>query len=157
MKISKRSVFLVSLLASLTLASVAMADEHSYTSSATDPAWKAECASCHLAYPPQLLPASSWRELMSGLDKHFGTDASLDSQTAVRIATFLEKNAGRDRGSSRTPVLRITETRWFLHEHDEISDRAWKNPKVKSVSNCAACHAGAEQGDFNEHRIRIPK
>ncbi|MBI3575379.1 MAG: diheme cytochrome c [Gammaproteobacteria bacterium] len=155
MKISKRSGFRAFLAAGLCWAGMAMADEH--FSTATDPTWKAECGSCHVAYPPQLLPANSWRALMSGLDKHFGSDASLDSRTAAKIAVFLEKNAGRDRSSSRTPVLRITETRWFMREHDEVPDRVWKNPQVKSAANCAACHVDGDKGDFGEHNIRIPK
>jgi cytochrome c peroxidase len=155
MKISKRSIFCAFLAAGLCWAGMASADDHFYT--ATDPTWKGECGSCHIAYPPQLLPASSWRALMSGLDKHFGSDASLDPQTASGIAAFLEKNAGRDRSLSRTPALRITETRWFVHEHDEVPDRVWKNPQVKSAANCTACHVGGDKGDFDEHSIRIPK
>jgi len=155
MKIPMRFGLLVFLTAGVSWAGGALAGDHFYT--ATDQTWKAECGSCHLAYPPQLLPASSWRELMSGLNKHFGTDASLDPQTAAGITTFLEKNAGRDRSSSRTPTLRITETRWFVHEHDEVPDRVWKNPKVKSPANCTACHVDGDKGDFSEHHIRIPK
>lgn len=133
----------------------ALADgDRSYT--ATDPAWKSECGSCHLAYPPELLPASSWRALMGGPDKHFSTDASLEPATAAKIATFLEHNAGRERGAPAKPVLRITETRWFVHEHDEVSGRVWKSAKVKSASNCAACHTGAERGDFDEDSVQIP-
>jgi len=134
---------------------VAMAGEHSYNIS--DPTYRAECASCHIAYPPRLLPARSWRALMAGLDKHFGTDASLDPPGAARITTFLEQNAGRDRRGSSAPVLRITETRWFGHEHDELPARVWNNPKVKSAANCTACHVGADRGNFNEYGIRLPK
>jgi nitrate/TMAO reductase-like tetraheme cytochrome c subunit len=134
---------------------VALADDHRYP--APSPLVKAECGSCHIAYPPQLLSASAWRALMSGLDKHFGTDASLDPQTVATITTFLEQNAGRERSFSVQPVLRISETRWFVHEHDEVPGSVWKSPKVKSPSNCAACHSNAEQGDFNEHNIHIPK
>lgn len=120
--------------------------------------WKEECASCHIAYPPRLLPAESWRAVMSGLDKHFGSDASLDAPAAREIGAFLEQHAGNRRyGSSTKPALRITETGWFRHEHDEVSARVWKNPKVKSPSNCAACHIQAESGNFSEHNIRIPK
>jgi len=155
MKISKRSIFCTVLASGLCWSGLASADDHSYT--ATDPTWKSECGSCHIAYPPQLLPASSWRALMSGLDKHFGSDASLDPQTAAGIAAFLEKNAGRDRSLSRTPALRITETRWFMHEHDEVPDRVWKNPQVKSAANCTACHVDGDKGDYDEHSIRIPK
>jgi hypothetical protein len=133
----------------------ALADGHRYL--ATDPVWKAECGSCHLPYPPELLPASSWRALMNGLDRHFGTDASLESATAARISAFLERNAGRDRSESGRPLLRITESRWFRHEHDELGGTVWKNPKIKSPANCAACHADAEAGDFDEHGARIPR
>lgn len=134
---------------------VALADDHRYP--APSPLVKAECGSCHIAYPPQLLPASAWRALMSGLDKHFGTDASLDPQTAATITTSLEQNAGRKRSLSASSTLRISETRWFVHEHDELPGSVWKSPKVKSPSNCAACHSNAEQGDFNEYNVHIPK
>lgn len=121
-------------------------------------AWQTECGSCHVAFPPRLLPAESWRAVMSGLDKHFGSDASLDPAAAKEIGAFLQKNAGSNRhSSSGKPVLRITETRWFVREHDEVSDRTWKNPKVKSAANCAACHTEAESGNYSEHGIRIPR
>jgi hypothetical protein len=48
--------------------------------------YEAECASCHMAYPPALLSQQSWKNLMSGLSKHFGTDASLDPFEAPPIA-----------------------------------------------------------------------
>lgn len=149
----------VLLLAGLGVAAVQADDDEGehVRMTASDPAWKEECGSCHIAYPPRLLPASSWRELMSGLDKHFGSDASLDKKTADQITAFLERNAGRERASRKSSTLRITDTRWFRHEHDEISQRTWNNPKVKGASNCEACHAGAANGDFSEHRVRIPR
>ena len=149
----KKTVYFT--LFSMLLAGSAMADSHSYT--ASNPKWKSECGSCHVAYPPQLLPASSWRAVMSGLDKHFGSDASLDQQTFAEVGAFLEKNAGRERAASGKPVLRITETNWFVREHDEVSRAVWTSPKVKSPSNCTACHRGADSGDFGEHSVRIPR
>ena len=59
----------------------AMADSKRF--SAANEKWKTECGSCHLAYPPELLPASSWRRIMAGLDRHFGADASLDAASAA--------------------------------------------------------------------------
>ena len=124
----------------------------------THAAWKAECGSCHVPYPPRLLPAESWRALMDGLDRHFGTDATLDDATAASIRAFLEANAGTRRDvSSSQPRLRITETRWFVREHDEVPDAVWRSAKVKSAANCGACHAGADQGRFSEHDVRIPR
>jgi hypothetical protein len=120
--------------------------------------WQAECGSCHVAFPPRLLPAASWREMMSGLDKHFGTDASLEAPVAQEIGAFLEKNAStRKLDPAAKPLLRISETRWFIREHDEVPDRVWKNPLVKSPANCTACHTQAESGDYRERNIRMPK
>lgn len=120
--------------------------------------WQNECGACHVAFPPHLLPAESWRAVMAGLDRHFGSDASLEPAAAREIGAFLERNAGRSRHAvSSRPILRITETRWFVREHREVPARVWKNPKVKSVANCAACHTQAESGNFSEHGIRMPR
>ncbi len=124
----------------------------------TNTTWKAECSACHIAYPPGLLPASSWRAMMNSLDKHFDTDASLDAKAVAEILPFLEQNAApesRQEGTADKPVLRITETRWFKREHDEVSAITWK--KVKSPSNCAACHTQADKGNFDEDSITLPK
>jgi nitrate/TMAO reductase-like tetraheme cytochrome c subunit len=90
-----------------------------------------------------------------GLDKHFGTDASLDPAAAAEIAAFLERHAGRDRGA--TTSLRITDTPWFQRKHRKISDTVWARPAIKSPANCAACHARAERGDYDDDTVRIPR
>lgn len=123
----------------------------------TNAKFQQECSNCHIAYAPGLLPAESWRKIMAGLDKHFGSDASLTDQENREITAFLVSNSS-NRWSAPAAPLRITETDWFKRKHDshEISPAVWKNPKVKSPANCAACHTGAEKGDFNEHDIRMP-
>lgn len=120
--------------------------------------WKQECSSCHIAYAPGLLPAESWRKVMAGLDKHFGSDASLDAQDSKEITAFLVDNAS-NRWSAPTAPLRITESAWFKSKHDshEINPAVWKNPKVKSAANCQACHTTAESGDFSERNIKVPR
>lgn len=121
------------------------------------PKYQQECASCHVAYPPGMLPAESWRRLMRGLPNHFGTDASLDAGTVRQLSVWIEQHAGSaTRSQAAPPEDRITRSSWFQHEHHEISPRTWQLPKVKSASNCAACHTQANQGVFNEHDVRIP-
>lgn len=120
--------------------------------------WKQECSSCHIAFAPGLLSAESWRKLMGGLDKHFGSDATLSAEDNKEITDFLVNNAS-NRWTTKAAPLRISEAAWFKREHGSrnIPVAAWKNPLVKSPSNCQACHPGAEQGDFNERDVKIPK
>lgn len=120
--------------------------------------WRQECASCHVAYAPGLLPAESWRKVMAGLDKHFGTDASLTPQENKEITDFLVSNAS-NRWSAPTAPLRITEGGWFKRKHDshEVPPSLWKDARVKSAANCGACHTQAESGDFSERNIRMPR
>lgn len=121
-------------------------------------AWQQECAGCHLAFAPGLLPAASWQQLMSGLDKHFGVDASLTPTQSTEIADFLVKNAS-NRWTAKTSPLRITDSAWFKSKHNsgEIAPAVWKRESIKSPSNCLACHAGADKGSFDERSIKIPK
>ena len=66
------------------LASVSLqAPADSRRFAADDPRWRAECGSCHAAFPPALLTAPAWRQVMGALDRHYGADASVDAKTAV--------------------------------------------------------------------------
>jgi hypothetical protein len=123
------------------------------------PAYRQECGACHIAYPPALLPQASWQRLMSNLPRHFGTDASLDPATQRELAAWLQAHAARNglRTTTPPPDDRITTSTWFRREHDEVPAATWKRMSVKSPSNCAACHRAADQGDFDEHQVRIPR
>ena len=119
-----------------------------------------ECASCHLAYPPALLPRTSWQKITGSLNKHFGVDASLDASSQQKISQWLMNNAATGkRNSQEPPNDRITQSEWFLRKHNrhEVAAEIWKRPAVGSPSNCNACHTKATQGDFEEDNIRIPK
>lgn len=118
--------------------------------------WKQECGSCHLAYPPGLLPAAAWRTMMSGLDRHFGADASLIPNEQRELTDFLVKHAG-PANRAAPEMIRITETRHFVKEHREIAAPVWKRTAIQSPANCQACHPGAPDGDFGERRVRIPR
>lgn len=125
--------------------------------------WQQECGSCHLAYHPGLLPATSWNAVMDGLGRHFGTDASLGADEEAAIRRFLVGHAGAGKqgrvvnGKDGQPLQRISQMPWFLHEHtEELPASVWKRKDVGSASNCAACHANAAKGSFSEREIRVP-
>lgn len=118
-----------------------------------------ECSSCHIAYPARMLPAASWQKLMSGLNQHFGTDASLEPADQQEISQYLQQHASSRRLANTDNIpLRISEMAWFKREHNhEISAATWKSPKVKSPANCGACHQQAAQGNFDEDQVKIPR
>ena len=119
--------------------------------------YQAECASCHMAFPPNLLGQKSWQNIMSSLDKHFGSDASLDSKTQVEITKWLVKNAAtKQKYAGIAPDNRITKSYWFISEHDEVKADVWKRVGIKSQANCLACHTDGASGAFSEKNIRIP-
>ena len=134
-----------------------------------NPLYAAECGGCHFAYQPGLLPEASWRKLMDTLADHFGENAELTPETQKLLTDYLIQNAAerdpgriahgmvRATGAQGEPVLRITETGYFIRQHDELPPRVWRdNPKVGSMSNCSACHTQADNARFDEHQVKIP-
>ena len=122
------------------------------------PKYQQECAACHLAYPPGMLPAASWKRVMANLPRHYGTDASLDPATVKELSNWLGANAGTyQRVSEEPPQDRITTSSWFERKHREVAPQVWKRAAIGSRANCAACHTGADKGDFDDDNIRIPK
>lgn len=141
---------------------VAQADDHGRKGPSVPPLPKylQECAACHIAYPAGMLPAASWQRLMGSLNKHYGTDASLDAASQREISDWLKTNAGTyKRVSEAPPQDRITQSAWFLRKHrdGEVPAGVWKRASVGSAAHCAACHTKAAQGNFSERDIRIPK
>jgi hypothetical protein len=127
----------------------------------TDALVKEECGSCHLAFSPSMLPARSWQKMMGDLKNHFGTDASIDAASAEKITRYLTENAA-DRGgqrygsrlmrglSAQDAPLRITELPRWVRIHNEVAAKEWKSKKVGSKANCAACHADAQRGYYDD-------
>jgi len=127
-------------------------------SASTPASYKAECGSCHLAYPPALLSSGDWQRTMAGLKDHFGSDAAVDPKIAQEIGAFLERHAGNagKLGSAGEPP-RISQTTRFVREHRKVPARFWQDSRVKSAANCEACHRGAAEGRYSEHDIAIPE
>jgi hypothetical protein len=101
-----------------------------------------------------MLAGASWKRLLDDLPHHFGTDASLDAAVTRELSDWLIP-----RGPAGAPAAqdRITRSPWFVRKHDEVPSAAWKRSAVNSPANCSACHPQADQGDFNEHRVRVPR
>lgn len=127
----------------------------------TPTAYREECGSCHLAFPPALLDAGSWQRTMAELGRHFGTDASVTPAQQESIRQFLLRRAGSPQrlgtAADTGAPPRLTQTPWFRREHREVPGALWKDKRVNSAANCEACHAGAAQGRYSEHDLALPE
>jgi nitrate/TMAO reductase-like tetraheme cytochrome c subunit len=150
---------LLGLVAAVGVAGVALADGDRRASRVPLlPQYQQECAACHAAYPPGMLPAASWNRVMNNLKNHYGADASLEPATQSELSSWLIANAGTYKRVREEPLQdRITLSAWFIGKHREVAASTWKRPAVKSAANCTACHTQADKGDFNEHNVRIPR
>ncbi|MCP5208547.1 MAG: diheme cytochrome c [Hahellaceae bacterium] len=127
-----------------------------------------ECGSCHMAYPPGLLPEKSWVKMMGELENHFGENAELGDAVRTELLVYMLNNSADKADYRRSKKImrslsadetvdRISLTPYFLRKHDEVPQRfVADNPKVRSFSNCDACHLNAVKGNFNEDEISIP-
>ena len=138
-------------------ACAAHAGGHKLQPSSALPAFGQECAACHVAYPPALLPAESWRRIMTGLSGHYGVDASLDAAQVQAIGQWLQSQAGTYKKVRTSPPQdRITRSDWFVREHRQVSPAVWRLASVQSPAQCNACHSQADQGRFGERELKSP-
>ena len=136
---------------------------------ATDPLYVKECGSCHFPYSPGLMPARSWELQMQRLAKHFGENVSLDPVSHAAIRKYLTDNAA-DRspyagsktfmekiGPEDTPY-RLLDVPLYREMHRIIREVIYLKPriKVKTLSNCAACHQYAPEGSFGNSELVVP-
>ena len=127
-----------------------------------------ECGSCHFAYQPGLLPASSWNKIMSNLENHYNNDASISSANLQTLTKYLndnsaEKNMQYKRSNKIVSSLAkdqipesISTTPYMIKKHNEIKKSLITQPEVKGLFNCIACHKTADKGNYSERDINIP-
>lgn len=128
-----------------------------------------ECSACHMAYQPGLLPARSWKKLLSStaLGEHFNENAELDETVRQEIERYAVANAADESNYKRsrkimaslsdtaTP-LRITETPYIKQKHSKLpKELIAGNTYVKSLSNCNMCHTKAEAGIYDDDTVFI--
>ena len=127
-----------------------------------------ECGSCHFAYQPGLLPSNSWNKIISNLENHFNSDASLTADNLVTLSKYLndnsaEKNMQYKRSNKIVSSLAsgqipdsISTTPYMIKKHREIRKDLITQPEVKGLFNCMACHKTADKGLYGERDIKIP-
>lgn len=146
----------------------------SYSSGKTDVApvnnqlYIKECGSCHFPYQPGLLPANAWNKMMTNLETHFGSDATLAPEDFQTLSKYLNDNSAEknmqykrsNRIVSSIPSGQIPDsistTPYMIKKHSELRKSMITQPEVKGLFNCMACHTTADKGSYSERDIKIP-
>ena len=127
-----------------------------------------ECASCHFPYQPGLLPANAWNKMMTNLENHFNSDASLNEADLQTLTKYLndnsaEKNMQYKRSNRIVSSLAknqipdsISTTPYMIKKHEDIRKNLITQNEVKGLFNCMACHKTADKGIYGERDINIP-
>jgi len=136
-----------------------------------DATYLKECGTCHFAYSPGLLPARSWILQLDRMatGKHFGESVQLPPATRAQIQEYLTRNAAdvspyegsktfmEGVKATQTPY-RLTGVRIFKEMHTVIHEviNTKNKVKVRSITNCNACHRRADEGSFGNDELYIP-
>jgi hypothetical protein len=134
---------------------------------AWDPAYAKECGTCHMAYPPQLMPSQGWQRVMATLNDHFGESAQLDDGLRAKLTSFLVANSA-ERAPNQISMevmqsikpgdvpTRITRVPFISGIHTAMLDPRWGgNPRPKTLAECGVCHYRVEAGDFTYRRFTV--
>lgn len=126
-----------------------------------------ECASCHILYPPNILPQKSWVAMMSDLENHFGDDASLSEKDNQEILTYLVNNSAENstkevsikilqyaQKHSDKEILAFSQTGFWKDTHLSIPENVFRQDTIKNKSNCKACHIDIEEGLIEDDKIK---
>ncbi len=122
------------------------------------PSYRTECGNCHVPYPPNLLSARGWREIMGRLPSHFGENIKPEEPVRYQIERYLVNQAGSSdyRFGSQTDPPRLTNTLWFRRTHGEVKTY-FTNPNVGSPANCRACHPQADIEGYAREDVVLPE
>lgn len=125
--------------------------------------YAAHCGGCHLAYPPQLLPAGSWKMLLDASADHFGNDLGLTDDDKAGLLDFTTANAA-DRSPLKisrrimacldgTTPRRITDIPYIRRRHHRLDPSLFARKGIGSLANCGACHPTAAACRFDDGTI----
>ncbi len=101
------------------------------------------CASCHVALPPEVLPSETWRRLLLEPEQHYGQQLKpLIGPTLLVMWEYL-RTFSRPQAQKEQVPYRVSESRFFKALHPRV-----KFTEKVSIGSCVSCHPGAAQFNY---------
>lgn len=102
------------------------------------------CATCHIALPPAVLPAETWRQLLQD-PQHYGTELTLLVDPPRLLVWNYLRAFSRLQSKEEEVPYRVAQSRFFKALHPRV-----KLPAPATASSCVTCHPGAAEYNFRE-------
>lgn len=100
------------------------------------------CASCHIALPPAVLPTQTWQQVLQD-SQHYGTQLPpLVDPPRLLVWNYLRTFSRPQAKEEETPY-RVDDSRYFTALHPKV-----KLPRPVQITSCVSCHTGAAEYNF---------
>ena len=102
------------------------------------------CATCHIALPPQVLPTETWRRLLQD-SQHYGQTIKLLVDPPRLLVWNYLQTFSRSQAKDEEIAYRVANSRYFKALHPKV-----KMSQPANNSSCVTCHPGASQYNFRK-------
>ncbi|WP_250123146.1 diheme cytochrome c [Chroococcidiopsis sp. CCMEE 29] len=100
------------------------------------------CASCHIALPPAVLPTETWRQILQD-SQHYGQQLTpLVDPARLLVWNYLQ-NFSRSVAKDEETPFRLNNSRYLKALHPKV-----KLPRPVQISSCVSCHPSAAEYNF---------
>ena len=100
------------------------------------------CATCHIAVPPAVLPVQTWQRLLQDT-QHYGVQLKpLVDPPRLLMWNYL-RFSSRPLNENEEIPYRVTDSRYFKALHPKV-----KLPKPTRLGSCVTCHPNVTAYDF---------
>ncbi len=100
------------------------------------------CATCHIAVPPAVLPTQTWQRILQD-SQHYGVNIKpLVDPSRLIVWQYLQTFSRSQAKEEETPY-RLNESRYFKALHPQV-----KLPRPIELSSCVSCHPSAADYNF---------
>jgi hypothetical protein len=103
----------------------------------------ANCSTCHLPIPAEVLPTETWRKILQKPQQHYGQSLpSIEGLSQKLIWSYLSTFSRPLLPNEAMPFL-VEDARFFKALHPAVS-----LPKPTTAQTCLVCHPKAAQLDY---------
>lgn len=103
------------------------------------------CASCHIAVPPAVLPQETWQTILETPGNHYGTKVEGLTGFTQRLMWLYLQGYSRQLLKDEIKPKFIAQSRYFFALHPQVN-----LPSPITLNTCIQCHSQAKNFDYQD-------